>query len=207
MSGKEDELDPRVVRTRQMIKQSFMELLEEKGFQAVTVQDIAGRATINRATFYAHFDDKYALFDQVIHESFEQMLQARLPPDAGFSLDNLRLLIVTVCEYLDQLNRHQCRSNAAQFEPLIEKEVQSQVYHLVLQWVAPSQGNRETAQPAPEVIASAISWAIFGAGLHWSRGEKKSPAGKMATQLLPFIAEGLRSFTHPEMGSAWQGAD
>jgi len=56
-----EELDPRVRRTRQSIVQAFMKLINQKGFQAISVQDITEQAGINRATFYAHFPDKYAL--------------------------------------------------------------------------------------------------------------------------------------------------
>src|SRR5215208_6675732 len=62
----EEKLDPRVKRTRGLILQSFMEILPEKGFQAVSVQDITDKAGINRATFYAHFTDKYQLLDRSI---------------------------------------------------------------------------------------------------------------------------------------------
>ena len=55
MSAKTNSVDLRVMRTRQLLEESFLALMEEKGFQSVTVQDITNRATINRATFYAHF--------------------------------------------------------------------------------------------------------------------------------------------------------
>ena len=58
-----EKVDPRVKRTRQSLEQAFVDLLHEKGFQAITVQDITQRAGLNRATFYAHFPDKYALLD------------------------------------------------------------------------------------------------------------------------------------------------
>lgn len=47
--------DPRVLRTRQLIRTAFRDLLQKKGFDAITIKDIAQEATINRATFYAHF--------------------------------------------------------------------------------------------------------------------------------------------------------
>src|SRR5207245_2778046 len=56
-------VDPRVKRTRKLLQQAFIELFQEKGFAAISIQDITERATVNRATFYAHFPDKYALLD------------------------------------------------------------------------------------------------------------------------------------------------
>jgi AcrR family transcriptional regulator len=52
--------------------------MAEKPFEEITIQDITARATVNRATFYAHFADKYALVDDVIRDGFAQMLHERL---------------------------------------------------------------------------------------------------------------------------------
>ncbi|MBP1044957.1 TetR/AcrR family transcriptional regulator [Enterococcus sp. BWM-S5] len=57
--------DLRVMRTHKMIIEAFFHLVEEKGFEAITIQEIADRAMINRATFYAHFKDKQDLYDQI----------------------------------------------------------------------------------------------------------------------------------------------
>ena len=83
----------------------FKQLLMEKRFQSITVREIADRATVNRATFYAHFDDKYALLDHSIRQSFQKLLWEKLSPDSNFSLDNLRVLILTLCEYLEGFYR------------------------------------------------------------------------------------------------------
>ena len=48
-------MDLRVKRTQKMIVEAFMKLVVEKGYDAVSVQDIADEAMINRATFYANF--------------------------------------------------------------------------------------------------------------------------------------------------------
>lgn len=58
-------IDLRVKRTNKMIIDAFFELVEEKGYESVTIQDIAKKAMINRATFYAHFKDKQDLYEQM----------------------------------------------------------------------------------------------------------------------------------------------
>ena len=57
--------DLRVLRTHKMIIDAFFHLVEEKGYDCVTIQDIADEAMINRATFYAHFKDKQDLYEQI----------------------------------------------------------------------------------------------------------------------------------------------
>ncbi len=63
--------DLRVRRTRKMLMQALIDLTIEKGFSAITVQDIAERAMINRATFYRHYLDKYDLLDKYMNEVYE----------------------------------------------------------------------------------------------------------------------------------------
>jgi AcrR family transcriptional regulator len=50
--------DRRVLRTEQLLRAAMLALIEEKGFEALSVQEIADRANVGRATFYAHFDNK-----------------------------------------------------------------------------------------------------------------------------------------------------
>jgi len=54
--------DRRIQRTRQLVQDALIELILEKGYTAVTVQDIIDRANIGRSTFYAHFQDTESLF-------------------------------------------------------------------------------------------------------------------------------------------------
>lgn len=50
--------DRRIQRTRQLLLGSLIELISEKGYEAITVQDIIDRANVGRSTFYSHFQDK-----------------------------------------------------------------------------------------------------------------------------------------------------
>src|SRR5215813_3050174 len=90
----ETRVDPRVLRTRQLLQQAFNELMAEKDFHSITVQDITERARVNRATFYAHFEDKYALLNHTVRESLNAMLVGRLPENHLLTLDNLHVLVV-----------------------------------------------------------------------------------------------------------------
>lgn len=60
-SLRDSNLDLRVVRTKTAIRNALVELIEEKGFDAITVKDITTKANINRGTFYAHYQDKFDL--------------------------------------------------------------------------------------------------------------------------------------------------
>ena len=51
-------VDRRIQRTRRLLQDALLALILEKGFDAVTVQDVIDRANVGRSTFYAHFQDK-----------------------------------------------------------------------------------------------------------------------------------------------------
>lgn len=68
-------MDLRAERTRQWIIAAFIELVNEEGFQNVTVSQIAENAQINRKTFYAHYLDKYDLAEKIAQDFIEQYQQ------------------------------------------------------------------------------------------------------------------------------------
>ncbi|GAF07771.1 TetR/AcrR family transcriptional regulator [Paenibacillus pini] len=73
MAAQMKKTDPRVVRTQRLLRKAMFELMEEREFEHITVQDIADRATIKRATFYLHFNDKQDLVHQCISELLEEL--------------------------------------------------------------------------------------------------------------------------------------
>src|SRR5207253_7780737 len=102
--------DPRVKRSRQLLMQAFTELAAEKDIRSIRVQDIAERATLNRATFYAHFRDKDALLDAAFRSRTQAMLAANLSPSSPLTKGNLRLLFRMVCDVLNTTVRRCPRS-------------------------------------------------------------------------------------------------
>lgn len=54
--------DRRVQRTRELLQKALIELIGERGYDAITIQDIADRANVGRTTFYVHYNSKDELF-------------------------------------------------------------------------------------------------------------------------------------------------
>jgi AcrR family transcriptional regulator len=189
---KEKKLDPRIKRTRQLLQQALMELMAEKSFQAITVQDIAERATVNRVTFYAHFEDKYALLEYTMREMFRQRLRSQLPDGSLFSPENLARLILMVCELLAETGR-QCPPPHGQLEPLMEKQIKAELYEVLYAWLAEASSGKTERRPTPEQAAMITSWAIYGAAVQWSQKEQPEPAQEFVQQVLPIIIASLKT--------------
>ena len=185
-----NEADPRVKRTRKLLQEAFMGLLAEKSFHAISVQDIAERATLNRATFYAHFEDKYALMDYLVGDLFREALHQRLAVTAPCTLGNLHLLVVTVCEFLAELNSH-CPPADHDLDPRIEARVQQELYTFLLSWLEYAPANTTSPGAHREAAALVMSWAIFGAGIEWSRGNHTRSADEWARQIVAALVEGV----------------
>lgn len=63
--------DRRTRYTRQVIKDTFLTMLQECSFEKVTVTALCRRADVTRATFYLHYRDVYAVLDEVIADALE----------------------------------------------------------------------------------------------------------------------------------------
>jgi AcrR family transcriptional regulator len=66
-------VDRRIAKSQVSIKNAVTELMTEKSFDDITIQDIADRADVNRGTIYLHYTDKYDLLDKMIEEHIENL--------------------------------------------------------------------------------------------------------------------------------------
>lgn len=72
---KTKKVDLRIIKTKKSLYEALLILMREKTFEEIKVCDICEKAYINRSTFYSHFDDKYMLFDALIHDLKESLLE------------------------------------------------------------------------------------------------------------------------------------
>jgi AcrR family transcriptional regulator len=80
----EQKTDRRIQRTEQQLRAALIALILEKGYDAITVQDILDRANMGRSTFYAHYRDKEDLLlsgFQVLFDTFEKEYRQTTAPD------------------------------------------------------------------------------------------------------------------------------
>jgi len=189
-----ERVDPRVKRTRKLLQQAFLELFQEKGFASISIQDITERATVNRATFYAHFPDKYALLDSIIREQFQQAAASKLPSSPSWGVQSLRLLIEVVFDFLGGFH-HDCKPTHTQFDPLVERAVQQELAEILLGWLKQAKTAGVKPWVRLETAASVMSWAIFGTAIEWSQNERVPSVEVMTTQVLLVLTEGVAHLT------------
>jgi AcrR family transcriptional regulator len=67
-------VDRRRIKTREAIYKALIELMSEKSFENITINDISERANLNRGTLYLHYSDKYDMLDKCIKDHLNNML-------------------------------------------------------------------------------------------------------------------------------------
>jgi AcrR family transcriptional regulator len=178
-------VDPRIRRTRQMLFKAFQDLLGEKTFDQISVQDLAERSTLNRATFYDHFTDKFALLEAMIGERFSTLIEARMAGSEPTCEAALKELILATCDFLAETSSG-CQKHQRQFEPFVESSVKTILCEVL------EKGLRKHKAKSPELKATMVSWAITGAALQWSRARKVS-SEHLAEAVLPTLHTALEA--------------
>lgn len=178
--------DPRVVRTRKLLASALLSLIEEKNFQEITVQDITLRASVNRATFYAHFSDKYAMVTDLFGELFVQLLARRQADLAGSPQEYFGSLLLTLTDHYGALDS-QCRQVFRLFESPLELQIVAQLHENIRAWLAAQPGAQRRPAAQLDLAATLISWASFGAAREWSARRRSQPAEELVGATVPML--------------------
>ena len=80
----EAKTDLRVLKTRRAIQSAFLELIEEKPVNKITVTELAARAEISKGTFYLHYLDIFHLYGQLVEQTAEKIAGSFDPYPALF---------------------------------------------------------------------------------------------------------------------------
>jgi AcrR family transcriptional regulator len=176
----EPNLDPRIRRTRKALQHALADLLKENEFDAVSVQDIAEAASVNRATFYDHYTDKFALLECMVGARFGELLAARgVQFNAGCSTA-LRGIVLGVCDYLATAPGAECTRQL----PHMEAAVIAVVRHMLLDGFRqhpPVEG------ASPEMLASTMAWGIYGAAKEWVRSVPRLPVEDAVEEIVRLV--------------------
>ena len=183
--------DPRMRRTRQLLQGALRTLMQGKSFDEIAVQDITEAATVNRATFYDHYADKYALLEAMVAGGFHMLLHERNVSYDGTCPSAVSALILATCDYLTHTHAGgpECQRQSA-FEPLIEAAVTTAIRRVLIAGISKSGS---ASGPPPEMIATAASWAIYGAVKEWFSTPGRPPAEEVVPLVMQLIIPILQS--------------
>jgi AcrR family transcriptional regulator len=177
--------DPRIRRTRQLLQGALQTLMQNKGFDEISVQDITDLATVNRATFYDHYTDKFALLEAMVAGGFHRLLHERSIRYDGTCPSAASAIILAACDYLTQThgNSTACQRQSA-FEPLVEAAVTAAIRRVLMEGMPK---DAFTTGFPPVMIATTASWAIYGAVKEWFSTPERPPAEQIVPVILRLV--------------------
>ncbi|MFJ8529878.1 TetR/AcrR family transcriptional regulator [Bacillus sp. NPDC094106] len=194
--------DPRVKRTRQAIRDALTSLIHEKSFDSITVQDIAEKATVNRATFYSHYYDKYDLLDKSIQEMLTTLADILKPKNLDKS--EFKLTLDTPHPVFLSLFSH-IAENAFFYQvmlgengiPKFSSQMMKAIQTNLFLSLSISQPNEEKLVVPRDILISYVTGAHLGMVISWLKQNMPYTPHYMALQLSrliilgPYTAAGL----------------
>jgi AcrR family transcriptional regulator len=167
--------DPRILRSRRMLMEALAKLLMKKELEAISIQEIADEATLNRGTFYLHYPDKNALLQAMTESRFRDLIARRAITfnDCGGAL---RAIALGVCDYLAESTGCPTQLTRMSLEGSIVPVVEAMFKEgLALHGLPPDVD--------ATLRATTAAWAVFGAARRWYQTPNRIPAEEMAAKI------------------------
>jgi TetR/AcrR family transcriptional regulator, regulator of autoinduction and epiphytic fitness len=145
----EDTIDPRVERSRSVVRQAALDELGEVGYGAFTIESVAARAGVAKSTIYRHWPDKLALIADAFETFHEQMVPS---VESGSPRERVERLVRHVAEVVVNSTFSLCIPaliDGAERDPRVRE------FH--------HRYSAERRQSLIEVIAEGVAVGDFGA--------------------------------------------
>lgn len=195
MSGKTS--DRRKIRTKKLIYQALLELIEEKGLDGITVSDLTARADINRGTFYLHYKDVNDLIDQLQQEilsGYEELADQIDLMDViryahiGEPYPGLEAVLEYWSRYADLCKALLGPKGDPSFAPRVKELMYNKIFSKV-ESTLPSEPNDRSAIPRSYILAYMIS-ANIGIVQHWLETGMQHTPRELALMLTRLTGQG-----------------
>jgi AcrR family transcriptional regulator len=169
-------VDRRITKSQEAIKKAVTELMSEKSFDDITIQDIADRADVNRGTIYLHYTDKYDLLDKLIEEHINNLRElCQLASEMTFQEGNYVWF-----EYFEQNYLFFSTMLASKGAPYFRSRFLELVMEEYKAELDTSEGKNQGL--SEDVLLQFFASAIVGAVEWWFKNEMPFPARVMAEQ-------------------------
>jgi len=193
-------IDRRVQKTRKLLKDALVTLILEKGFEAVTIQEILDRANVGRSTFYIHFQNKHEL----LHSCFEDFFDLFEKHNPGSSNGKRNSGDLNECDLILNLLRL-VEQNKRLFKALLRKDgitMLHPVYHYIFTYIDEAIKklilNKKQTPLQLEMAAHYITSAFIGTLTWWVYKDMTCTAEEMSGYLKQFIMHDIKNIAGAE---------
>lgn len=168
----EKQIDPRILRTRKLVMDAFIELTKKKDFNDITIGDITSAATVNRATFYNHFIDKYDLLEKVLSESVMREVLQEVIMHEVINEETITSIFTSIIKFHTSVG-NQCQRSYEAFTPQIETIFKKELQAFFSEWAQRQWSNQSRIEI--ETFAVMLSWSLYGAAMYWMQNRTTKP--------------------------------
>jgi len=133
---KSKKTDPRVLRTRDLLRQALVELSTEKSFSSLTISQVTAQAGLDRSTFYLHYPGLHALLEDCARELFAEMraeIYANKKTDYHNNPSVLEPFVASVFKHLEKHHRFYKTMLGRQGDPYFRTLFQDQLSELIFE--------------------------------------------------------------------------
>ncbi|WP_042149894.1 TetR/AcrR family transcriptional regulator [Paucisalibacillus sp. EB02] len=181
----EAKTDPRILRTRKLIMDSFIDLSSKKEFKDITIKDITTEAMINRATFYYHFMDIYDLLDKALTEVLLVNLNGKEYENSELNEKTLVSLFTAITDFQTSLSTRCHRG----YEDTIARIIRDQLEVIFFRML--ERQHPEEVEEGLKLSATMLSWGLYGASMEWRRSSDSVSPEEFIRAAIPFIQNGI----------------
>ena len=183
-------MDRRQKKTREAIFQAFTELLAEKHYNQISVQDIIDRADIGRTTFYAHFETKDYLLKDLCEELFGHIIDTAMGlPHRHYhysSCSDTDSVFLHLLRHLQENDRNILELLSSQNNEIFIRYFKSNLKKLILQQYA-DKGLLTTSALPEDYLVNHISATFVETVSWWLSGNRKESPEEMTEYFLTLI--------------------
>ncbi|WP_394237253.1 TetR/AcrR family transcriptional regulator [Niallia oryzisoli] len=176
----ESKTDPRFLRTRKLIMDSFIELSSKKEFKDITIKDITTAATINRATFYYHFEDKYDLLEKALSEVFLINLKSEGVEDE-LNEETIVRMFLAVTNFQASLSNRCHRGYESTIAAIIKEQLEVMFSRMLY------KQHKTDQNEALRITAVILSSGLYGASQDWLRNSSGMAPEDYIKLAIPYI--------------------
>lgn len=177
----EETTDPRILRTRQLIMDSFVDLSAKKEFKDITIKDITTAAMINRSTFYYHFEDIYDLLDKALTEVLFVNLSFEEYKEKMSDEETMLRIFDAITNFQESLS-NRCHRG---YEDTIARIIRDQLEVIFEKMLENQYPTGETT--GLKRAAHMLSWAMYGASAEWRKHREEITAENYIRSALPYL--------------------
>lgn len=186
--------DRRVRRTKRQLSEALLALVVEKEYETITIQEIAERADLNRATFYLHYGSKEELLIESLEAQFDQLVAMFEETSVERPIWEEKTHLLLTFEHVAE--------HAILYKVILSERGMGYIINRIINYLADectqelcaSLPPQQAAAVPVEVVAHHVAGSFYATLAWWLTNDMPLPVEKMAEMVFRLCQVGVKGF-------------